>query len=141
LVRAAVLCLVNRQRALNGIAPLRASPRLASAAQRHSTDMARGRFFGHDGSAGDTFGDRIRASGYPQSGRGFTAGENIAWAAVRRSAPAAMVADWLASPEHRVNILDPGFRQTGIGLVLAPPSPFTGGGPGTAITEDFAALR
>jgi uncharacterized protein YkwD len=140
-VAAAVLCLINQQRAVAGLRPLRGNARLAGAAQRHSDDMARSGTFDHVGSRGDTFGARIGASGYLRSGRAVTAGENIAWVPARRSTAGAMVADWMSSAEHRANILDPGFRDTGIGLTLAPPSDFTGGGRGTTVTEDFGALH
>jgi uncharacterized protein YkwD len=140
-VAAAVLCLINQQRAGADLRPLRDNARLAGAAQRHSDDMARSGTFDHVGSGGDTFGARIGASGYLQSGRAVTAGENIAWVPARRSTAGAMVADWMSSAEHRGNILDPGFRDTGIGLTLAPPSGFTGGGRGTTVTEDFGALH
>ncbi len=141
LVAAAVLCLINQQRVGAGLRPLRENARLGGAAQRHSDDMARSGTFDHVGSRGDTFGARISASGYLQSGRAVTAGENIAWVPARRSTAAAMLADWMSSADHRANILDPGFRDTGIGLTLAPPSGFTGGGRGTTVTEDFGALH
>jgi uncharacterized protein YkwD len=140
-VAAAILCLVNAQRTQNGLARLRANGHLAGAALRHSNDMASAAIFNHVGSAGDTFASRIAASGYLQPGRSFTAGENIAWAATRLSTPAALVAQWMASAEHRMNILSPAFRDTGIALSLAPPSPLAGGGRGATITEDFGALQ
>jgi uncharacterized protein YkwD len=140
LISAAVLCLINRQRALHGLPPLRSAGSLAEAAQRHSDDMARANRFDHVGSAGDTFGDRITGAGYLKPGRRFSVGENIAWVALRSGTPGAMVADWLASPEHRVNILDPGFRDTGIGLTAAAPSRFTRGVRGLTVTEDFGSL-
>jgi uncharacterized protein YkwD len=136
----AVLCLINRQRTLAGLAPMRASTRLASAAQRHSSDMARAGYFDHTGPAGDTVARRIAASGYLQAGRSSTFGENIAWTPTVSSTPAAMVADWLASPDHRANLLDRQFRDTGIGIAIAPPAAFTGGVAGVDVTEDFGAL-
>jgi uncharacterized protein YkwD len=139
-VSAAVLCLINNQRALAGLAPLRASGRLASAAQRHSSDMARNGYFDHTGPTGDTMAHRIAASGYVQAGRGAALGENIAWVAMANSTPAAMVADWLSSPEHRANLLDPGFRDSGIGIAMARPAAVTGGIGGVDVTEDFGAV-
>ncbi len=137
----ALLCLINRQRALAGLAPLRASAPLTGAAQRHSDDMARTKVFDHRGSAGDTLGTRIDSSGYLPSGRRFMAAENIAWVAASLSTPAAIVAAWMASAEHRANILDAGFRDTGIGLSLAPPARSVGGVRGTTVTEDFGSVQ
>jgi uncharacterized protein YkwD len=141
LIASAILCLVNAQRTQSGLARLRANAHLTGAAQRHSSDMAGSGLFNHVGSAGDTFADRIGSSGYLQAGRSFTAGENIAWAATRRSTASTLVAQWMGSAEHRMNILSPAYRDTGIAMSLAPPSPLAGGGRGTTITEDFGALQ
>jgi uncharacterized protein YkwD len=140
-IGAAVLCLINRERVLHGLSALRPAGSLAVAAQRHSNDMAHAHRFDHVGSAGDTFGQRIAAAGYLKPGRRFALAENIAWVALGRGTPGAMVAAWLASPEHRVNILDPGFRDTGIGLTAAAPSRFTPGVRGLTVTEDFGSGR
>jgi uncharacterized protein YkwD len=140
LVSGAVLCLINQQRTLAGLPPLRLSARLASAAQRHTTDMARGGYFDHTGPGGDTVGHRIAASGYLPAGRAAVLGENIAWVATASSTPTTMVADWLASPDHRANMLGAQFRDTGIGIAIAPPAAVTGGVGGVDITEDFGAI-
>src|SRR5207302_659050 len=63
-VRAATLCLVNRERSLHGDAPLTNDSRLEQAAQAHSEDMAFGNYFEHIGPGGDTPFSRIRSSGY-----------------------------------------------------------------------------
>jgi uncharacterized protein YkwD len=139
-IDAAVLCLINRQRTIAGLPPLRASSRLATAAQRHSNDMARAGYFDHTGPGGDTVGRRIAASGYLQPGRAAVLGENIAWVTTASSTPAAMVADWLVSPEHRANLFDPGFRDSGIGIAIAPPAAVTSGVAGVDVTEDFGRI-
>ena len=46
-LRRAVLCLINQQRALNGLNRLRMNRRLARAAKRHAADMARHNYFSH----------------------------------------------------------------------------------------------
>jgi hypothetical protein len=77
-VRAATLCLVNRERASHGIGPLRLNPRLLQAAQSHTESMAFGNYFEHVGPHGDTPLDRIRAAGYIYSSRlGYEVGENL----------------------------------------------------------------
>lgn len=95
-----------------------------------------GGFFDHTGPDGDTVSRRIVLSGYLQSGRTITLAENIAWISSARSTAAAIVADWLASAEHRANLVDASFRDTGIGLALMA----QGGRSGVGITEDFGAL-
>ena len=135
----ALLCLVNRARVAAGLVRLRRNSHLASAALRHSRDMARTVTFSHTGSAGDTPLSRVHASGYARGSRSLITAENLAWEPTALSTPAAVLAAWLASAEHRGHILDPRFRDTGIAAVLGPPSHFTqSGGPGVPITEVFA---
>ena len=43
--------------------------------------------------------------------------------------------EWLASPEHRANLLRPGYARIGIGLVRGS---FLGNGGATVVTADFA---
>ena len=138
----ALLCLVNRARAAAGLIRLRTNRRLAGAALRHSRDMARTVTFSHIGPAGDSPVSRVKASGYTRGYRSFVTSENLAWEPTELSTPSAVVAAWLASADHRANILNARFRDTGIAAVLGPPSHFTqNGGPGTPITEVFAARR
>src|SRR5690242_14184107 len=47
-VRSAVLCLLNRQRALHGLAPLHGNARLRRAGWGHARDMVVHRYFAHD---------------------------------------------------------------------------------------------
>jgi uncharacterized protein YkwD len=79
--------------------------------------MAIGDYFEHDGRHGDTPLSRMRATGYIFSSRiGYAVGENIAWATLWMASPKAIVGGWMATPEHRANILDATFRDTGIGV-------------------------
>src|SRR5882757_4972889 len=45
---ASTLCLMNAERAANGLAPLRWDDQLAAAAGAHSADMARTGYFAHE---------------------------------------------------------------------------------------------
>jgi uncharacterized protein YkwD len=103
-----VVELVNTARAGAGCAALRVDARLTVAAQGHSDDMAARGFFSHDTPEGRTFGDRVKAAGYPSPG-----GENIAKG--QRSAQSVMDA-WMASGGHRANILNCSFTAIGVGL-------------------------
>ena len=136
--RAAVLCLVNRERAARGLRGLRADARLDRAAAAHSLDMVRHRYFDHTSPTGSTPLGRVRASGYLAHARAWMAGENIAWGVGRLAAPAAIVSAWMHSPGHRANILRPQFREVGTGVVAGVPAAgvrLTG----ATYTQDFGA--
>src|SRR5208282_4733440 len=108
IVRAATLCLINRERAANGESPLRLNGDLQAAAQSHSEDMAIVGYFEHSGPEGDTVLDRLRSFGYIDRGTiAYEVGENIAWGSYEDATPASIVAAWMESPGHRANILNP----------------------------------
>jgi uncharacterized protein YkwD len=136
-----VLCLINRERARERESPLRVDGHLRLAAQEHSEEMVTREYFDHAGPNGETLLERIRASGYLHSPRsGYAIGENIAWGTLTLATPRAIVAAWMASPEHRANILNPSFRDTGIGVAPEAPSSLDGGQPGATYTQDFGVL-
>src|ERR1700693_3579712 len=127
-VRAAVVCLVNRERAAHGEVPLQANNQLEQAAQSHTESMAYGNYFDHVGPSGDTALSRMRASGYIYSSRiGFEVGENIGWGTLWEGTPRAVVAAWMASTGHRENILDAHFRDTAVGVSPHVPSSMSRG--------------
>jgi uncharacterized protein YkwD len=90
---------------------------LRCAARVHSIDMANRGFFDHINPEGESPGDRIQQAGYSY----FTAGENIA---AGQTSPEEVVAGWLDSPGHCMNILSPDFAEIGVGYVFAPQSAF-----------------
>ncbi len=138
LIRAAILCLVNRERAAEGERLLEPDTRLQHAAQAHTDSMAYRDYFEHDGPRGDTPLSRIRAAGYLLSSHiAFEVGENIGWGTLWEGTPRAVVAAWMASPGHRANILDARFRSTGIGVSTHPPLSLAGGQAGAIYTQDF----
>jgi uncharacterized protein YkwD len=141
LVRTATRCLVNRERVTRGEQPLTSSPRLAVAAERHTLSMAFRGYFAHVGPGGDTPLTRIRAAGYLFSAHGsYEVGENIAWGTLHLGTPRAIVAAWMASPEHRANILDRRYRSTALGVSPHVPWSLAGGQPGGIYTEDFGSI-
>ena len=140
-IRAATLCLVNRERAAHGENPLKANGQVQQAAQSHTESMVEGNYFSHIGPGGETLLDRMRASGYVYSSQvACQAAENIAWGTSWLGTPKAIVAAWMASPEHRANILDPSYRDTGIGVSPHPPSSVAGGQLGGVYTQDFGVI-
>ncbi|POX45117.1 CAP domain-containing protein [Streptomyces sp. Ru72] len=121
---ARVVALVNSERAKVGCAPLTVNSKLTKAAQAHSADMAAHQNMSHTGSDGSSPGDRITSAGYSWS----SYGENIAYG---YSTPESVMAAWMASPGHKRNILDCGFKEIGVGLAQ----------PGSYWTQDFGTAR
>jgi len=103
-----VVDLVNTERAKSGCDPLRVDPKLAQAAQEHSSDMAERDYFDHTTPEGLTFADRIVNAGYPTPGA-----ENIAVG--QKDAPQVMDG-WMESDGHRANILNCDLNTIGVGL-------------------------
>jgi uncharacterized protein YkwD len=140
-IAAGVLCLINAERQRAGEAPLREDTQLQVAAQGHSEDMASRDYFEHVSPGGDTPLQRMLASGYAGgAGTGLEVGENIAWGTLYLATPRAAVAAWMTSPEHRANILDARFRDTGIGVCAHPPYALAHGQPGALYTQDFGVV-
>jgi uncharacterized protein YkwD len=132
---------LNRIRADHGLGALQSSPRLAAAATQHSREMADDGYFEHDSFDGTTFSTRI-AHWYTAAGyRSWSVGENLLWASPSiRSARAAEL--WMQSPGHRANILDPHWREIGIGAVHTGSAGGTfGNHPVTIVTTDFGVRR
>ncbi|QKW10060.1 sigma-70 family RNA polymerase sigma factor [Streptomyces sp. NA04227] len=123
---AQVTQLVNNERAKNGCGPVTANPKLQSAAQGHSDDMADRDFFSHTDPDGGDPGDRITAAGY----RWSTYGENIA---AGQQTPAQVMEGWMNSSGHRANILNCDFKEIGVGLRQAPSGPLWTQNFGTAL--------
>jgi uncharacterized protein YkwD len=118
-----VLCLINRTRVRFGLHPLRANRCLHRVAARHAHDMVARRYFAHTTPNGWDTGARAQASGYaPRTGR-WIVGENIAWGVAGAARPAWVMQAWMHSPGHRANILNPRFRDAGVGIVTGTPLP------------------
>jgi uncharacterized protein YkwD len=140
-IRASIFCLINRERARNGLQPLSANGHLQSSAQGHSNEMINEDYFAHVGPNGLSVSDRMRAAGYIYSRNiGYDIGENIAWGTLSLATPQEILEAWMASPDHRSNILDSNYRQTGIGIVASVPASMGEGQPGAMYTQDFGVL-
>lgn len=138
-IDAATLCLVDRERAAGGLAPLRRDPRLDAAAQVHAAQMVISDYFDHISPDGVSPLQRALAAGYGRNAGIGHLGENIAAASGSLSTPAASVANWMRSPNHRAQILDPSFRDTGIGVTAGLPASLGIGRSGATYAEDFAS--
>ncbi len=91
---------------------------LATAASRHSSDMATRNFFSHTGSDGSSVGQRVSAAGYGWSG----VGENIA---AGPSSVSSVMAGWLASAGHCANIMQAAYQNVAVACVSQPGSTYT----------------
>jgi uncharacterized protein YkwD len=118
--------LINQFRAAHGLGPLRVDAKLQRAARAHSWDMLRRGYFAHG-----PFAQRIHAFGV----RTPTVGENLAWGSGRLGEANAVLRMWLASPEHRANLLRARFHRVGLGM---PVGSFAGYRYTRMVTADFA---
>jgi uncharacterized protein YkwD len=137
---AATLCLINVQRARHGARALRPNADLARSAAAHSAEMVSQNYFDHVSPAGETPLQRIEASTYLPHMSGYVVGENIALGTLQLSTPASIVASWMKSSHHRANILNPDFRDSGIGIVARAPSRYSNGQPGATYTQQFGVV-
>lgn len=107
--RRAMLVRVNELRARVGAPPLRPCASLRRTAEHYAIAMASADHFGHVGTDGSEPWDRMTREGY----RWHDAAENIA--AGQRSVDEVMD-DWIASPEHYANLVNPNVRDVGFGF-------------------------
>lgn len=109
-VRDAMLAEINALRRKAGAPPLRLSQDLQQSAQAHAQEMLARGYFAHKSPSGTTVRERSRKAGYDWR----TIAENIAEG---QTSVREVVTTWMGSPGHRTNILNPDFRDLGIGLV------------------------
>src|SRR5262245_57066946 len=135
---AAVLVQINAIRTAHGVVPLKLNESLSAAAEGHSAQMLADGYFAHESADGEPFWKRLRA--YSSSSRGsWSVGENLLWSSPNLDAQHALKV-WMASTEHRHNILTAGWREIGIASIHAESADGTyGGRPVTVITTDFGA--
>ena len=117
---------MNRVRAQHGLGPLHFESHLQRAARAHSREMITSNTFSHG-----AFGSRMLQFAVT----GSVAGENLAWGTGSRGTPRGIVASWLASAEHRANLLRPSYVRVGVGDLR---SSFLGHRGAQVVTADFA---
>jgi uncharacterized protein YkwD len=141
LIRAAVLCLINVERAEHGKEPLQSNANLQQAAEGHGSEMLSLDYFAHVAPSGLTPAERIRETGYiPSSEVGYVIGENLAWGTLTLATPEAIVKAWIASPEHLANILEGRYRETGIDVQPQAPESLAEGVQGALYTQEFGVI-
>jgi uncharacterized protein YkwD len=115
----------NRERAARKLAPLKWNASLASAARAHARKMAQENRLEHQFPREMDLGTRIRVAGVP-----FTAvAENVA----QGPSAAGIHAQWMNSPPHRANLLDPELDSIGIAVAEGKGQLFA--------VQDFAAAN
>lgn len=117
-----MLRMLNDERAKHGLRPVMMDPVLREVARKHSIDMFKRGYFGHNTPEGVTPFRRMQDGG----AHFRMAGENLALAPTVRLAHSGL----MKSPGHRANILRPQFRRVGIGAA-------SGGRYGIMFTQDF----
>ena len=130
--RRQTLCLVNHERAQHGLRPLRLNKRLSRASLRHSRNMIRKHYFDHG-----NFVARIVNARYVSRRQAWALAENIAWGTGSLATPAQTVRAWMHSPGHRANILNPRFRDIGIGIAVGAPALVHAAASAATYTTDF----
>ena len=121
-LEAQMLDMVNEERRMQGVPPVKADPELTAVARAHSSDMfARGYFSHYTPEGKDPF-DRMHAAGV----RFLTAGENLALGQTLKICHEGL----MNSPGHRANILNPAFGRLGIGIL-------DGGVYGLMVSQEF----
>jgi uncharacterized protein YkwD len=118
---AAVACRINAERRERGLPRLAPHRRLAVAARRYAREMVRGAFFSHVGIGGTTMTERLRAVGYVDGRVTWAVGETLAWGTGPRARPGSIVGAWMDSPRHRRILLDPRYRDVGVGVAIGNP--------------------
>lgn len=134
--RAAIRCLINKERKKRGIGKVDQDRRLQKAAQRHNEVMLRKNCFSHQCAGEASLQARLSIVDYLVGGLlRWTYGENIAYGGKYLGTPKAIMKAWMNSSGHRANILNPAFRDLGVGFSQGSP-----GNPGSnagLYTTDF----
>ncbi len=110
--------LINQYRVAHGLKPLTVSPELTLAAQRHSEDMANRDYFSHYTPEGLSPVNRVVAAGYTNW---VAVGENIA---AGYFTPEDVFNAWKNSPGHNRVMLNPAYKEIGIGVAYNPSSTY-----------------
>jgi uncharacterized protein YkwD len=118
-VEATEVRMINQFRRSHGLRPLRIDGTLTRAAGWVARDLGRTGRFSHTDSQGRDPFDRLRAFGYPSNNT--WRGENLA---AGNAGARPTYRQWLNSPPHKANWLNPRFLAIGIARVRVAGSPY-----------------
>ncbi|MDR4887764.1 CAP domain-containing protein [Fredinandcohnia sp. QZ13] len=105
-----VVTLTNKERAKNGLQPLKIDLKLSEVARTKSSDMKKNGYFSHTSPTYGSPFDMMKQFGIQYR----AAGENIAKG---QRSPQEVVNAWMNSEGHRKNILSSNFTHIGVGHV------------------------
>lgn len=134
----ATLCVLNRVRKARGLQRLRFDNSQQEAAGKHNRVMLKRNCFSHLCPGEKDLVGRVSDAGYLPCSCTWGVGENLAWGSGAKGSPAAVVSAWMASPDHRDNILNPRYDEIGIAVDDGSP---TGVGAASTYTTDFGFKR
>ncbi|KAE9250225.1 hypothetical protein PF004_g3031 [Phytophthora fragariae] len=97
---------VNAERVKAGLSSLCTNNKLQAAAKRHSDDMAKNNYMGHDGADGSSMSKRVTDAGYDWT----AVAENVA---AGQEDVKSIMESWMNSPGHRANILSADYTMLG----------------------------
>jgi len=104
-----LLSLTNRERQNIGVGVLVINDQLSQAASEKADDMFEYNYWAHNSPSGKTPWVFIKAAGY----RYIYAGENLARGF---TTPEDVIRAWMASPDHRANMLSSNYRDVGFAV-------------------------
>lgn len=104
-----VVRLCNIERSKRGVAPLTANWQLSRVARYKAQDMRDKNYFNHYSPTYGSPFDMMKKFGLSF----YQAGENIA---MGQRTPQEVVSSWMNSTGHRANILNPNFKEIGVGF-------------------------
>lgn len=108
-----LLALVNGERRKAGLRALAFNAALTAAAQAHADAMASAGVMGHQLAGGAPLNVRVESAGYVEWS---ALAENVARGSVGTGE---VVGAWMASPDHRANVLGAGYTEAGVGHVFS----------------------
>lgn len=109
--------MINARRSDAGMAALEWNEKAAQVARVHSNNMAQYNFFSHQGLDGNLVDGRAGKLGL---NNWAAIGENIAFMKGYDDPVEAAITNWLRSPGHKKNLLNPDWTETGVGLSVTP---------------------
>ncbi len=136
----AVFCLLNNARQRHGLHRLHRNDELHRSSQDHTGYMRRHGCFAHECPGEASIDGRLHKVHYLRSGlRYWRYGENIGYGIRHWASPKAMMKAWMHSPPHRDNILNPDFRDLGVGIRWGTPG--NDNARGGIYTTDFGLRK
>lgn len=107
---------INKIRQENGLNALEWSKDMAKVARLHSENMAKYKFFAHQGQDGLNVNDRADSFGFYNW---IALGENIAFNRGYENPVEKACDSWMKSPGHRDNMLNKRWKEAAIGVTIA----------------------